>query len=153
MFHAHPVTASLVAAPANPPLRAVPATPSATEGCPTAILAALRRPPLLVRAARFGLVGYDRARTLARLLPGVGTARPGSAFAALMLREADMETDRCGNAPGYVVASHVELLIALIGEARLAAQAEAASGGTSRPAPHFPVSHDQGEKAGCNGRP
>lgn len=85
---------------------------------PTA-LATLRRPRLLVRAARFGLGDYRRERDLARLLQG---GRPGGSAAVLWrlmeLEERIEETRRSGSA-SYSVGRHIELLIALMAEARL----------------------------------
>lgn len=84
----------------------------------SSFLASIRRPGLLIRAARFGLVDYRRDRDLRRLL---GTSTPPSserAFHALAAAEQDLEaTRRLGDAR-YSVSRHVEVLIALLGEAR-----------------------------------
>jgi hypothetical protein len=78
----------------------------------------LQRPRLLVRAARFGLDDYDRAQRLPRLL-GQPVA-PGTGEAVMMLLEIEDEHDRArrNTSPDYSVARHVEVLIALMGEAR-----------------------------------
>jgi len=83
-------------------------------------IAALRRPRLLVRAARFGLADYDRRRALKRLLPGMTAPGPRAALAALMEREAAIEANRVSGAASYLASRHVEVLIALMAEARLA---------------------------------
>ena len=89
---------------------------------PQATLSSLRRPSLLVRAARLGLQDYNREICLRRLMPGETIPRPGHAFATLVERENFVnETRRAGDAT-YSIARHIELLIALIDEARLAAQ-------------------------------
>ena len=81
-------------------------------------LASIRRPSLLIRAARFGLQDYRRDRDLKRL---IGSARPPTPETALpALAEAEEraeETRRAGDAT-YGIARHVELLIALMAEAR-----------------------------------
>lgn len=79
----------------------------------------LRRPRLLIRAARFGQVDYERGRDLRRLLGQDDLPSPDAAFDALMALEAEVEADRANAQGGYCPARHVDLLIALIGEARL----------------------------------
>lgn len=84
-------------------------------------LATLRRPRLLVQAARFGLADYRRERDLARLLPG---SRPKSSAGVLMrlmdLEERADHARRAGSA-SYSVGHHIELLIALMSEVKLLA--------------------------------
>ncbi|MBK1636599.1 DUF6477 family protein [Rhodovulum adriaticum] len=81
-------------------------------------LLTLRRPRLLVQAARAGQADYRRDRTLARLLPG-NHAAPAGTLRRLMALELEMETERRAGAATYPVARHVEILIALMAEARL----------------------------------
>lgn len=82
-------------------------------------LAGLRRPRLLVQAARFGLGDYRRDRDLGRLLQG---SRPDSAAEVIdrlmAFEDAEDLRRRTGDA-SYSVARHIELLIALMAEARL----------------------------------
>lgn len=92
----------------------------------TAALSALRRPMLLVRAARFGLTDYRRDRDLRRLLPAAPLPSPATAVDQLLAAEEDAEARRREGAATYSVATHVELLVALIAEARLMARAAAA---------------------------
>lgn len=89
---------------------------------PRTFLNTLRRPRLLVRAARLGLQDYNRDRCLRRLLPGETPPRPGQAFETLLQREQALDEIRREGAAHYSVARHIELLIALIDESRLAAQ-------------------------------
>lgn len=84
-------------------------------------LAALRRPKLLIRAARFGLESYDRSRDLKRLLRAEETPSPRAAVEHLFEAEALLEGDRTSGQAGYSPARHVDLLIALIAETRLLA--------------------------------
>lgn len=89
---------------------------------PQTFMHSLRRPRLLVRAARLGLQDYSRARCLRRLLPGETPPKPGLAFDALVEREQALDDIRREGAANYSAARHIELLIAMIDESRLAAQ-------------------------------
>ncbi|GAW33897.1 hypothetical protein RA2_00942 [Roseovarius sp. A-2] len=82
-------------------------------------LDALRRPPLLIRAARIGVGDYKRAVHLPPHLGHAAAPRPAEALARLMEIEAGLERDRTERATGYRAARHVEVLIAILGEARL----------------------------------
>ena len=88
---------------------------------PMTVLNSLRRPRLLVRAARLGLPEYNRARSLRRLMPGETPPPPGQAFIQLIDHEAAIDQLRRDGAASYSVVRHIELLVALIDEARLAA--------------------------------
>lgn len=93
---------------------------------PQNILASLRRPRLLVRAARHGLAEYNREVSLRRLLPGETVPGPGRAFDKLAEREAAIDRTRREGGATYSVARHVEVLVAMIDEARLAMQRQTA---------------------------
>ncbi len=113
-------------------------------------LGALRRPRLLVRTARFGLEDYRRERDLARLLPGEGLPGPARALALLLAEEAACEAARLRGEATYSVARQVELLIAVLGEARLlacAATPPAAASATEAAAP-LPRARASGMAAG-----
>ena len=84
-----------------------------------AALATLRRPRLLIRAARFGLNDYDRVRDLRRLIRAEAPPAPERALDRLMAAEAEIEEVRRARTAGYSVSRHVELLIAIMAEARL----------------------------------
>ncbi len=83
-------------------------------------LKALRRPALLIRAARHGAPEYRRAQHLPRLLGYGALPSPGAALAALMDIEEALETRRRAGDAAWSAARHVETLIALMVEARLA---------------------------------
>ncbi|WP_226780877.1 DUF6477 family protein [Oceaniglobus trochenteri] len=85
-------------------------------------LSALRRPRLLIRAARFGLADYNRTRTLSRILPDTGP--DADPLPPLLSREADCEARRRQGDATYSVARHVEILIALMSEANRTAGAQ-----------------------------
>lgn len=86
----------------------------------TARLQTLCRPKLLVRAARIGVCDYNRDRSLRRIFPGEAPLPPGMAFEALMEREEAVNTMRREDEAAYSPARHVEVLAALINEAKLA---------------------------------
>ena len=82
-------------------------------------MAALRRPPILVRAARHGLLEYRRGTHLPRYL-GIDTLpRSGPALLQLMDLEQTLEGQRKRRDAGYSAARHVDILIAMMAEARL----------------------------------
>lgn len=90
----------------------------------TQLVNALRRPRLLLQAVKHGLIDYDRNRTLRRLLRSPVLPEPRAAAAALLLTEEFMETARLNGDASYSAARHIEVLVALIAEAReIAAQA------------------------------
>lgn len=83
----------------------------------TALLANLRRPRLLIRAARFGLQDYRRDRDLRRILAVPATAE--SNVPRLLAEEERLELIRRTDDLNYPVARHIEVLVALIAEIRL----------------------------------
>ncbi|MEG3662422.1 DUF6477 family protein [Celeribacter halophilus] len=85
----------------------------------TTLLNTLRRPRLLIRAARFGLNDYNRNRDLKRLTRSLTTPSPERALSTLIEEEARLEETRRAGDASYSVKHHVELLIAVMGEARL----------------------------------
>lgn len=86
------------------------------------VLKALRRPRLLVRAARFGLVDYNRDRDLKKLMKTATTPCPATAIDELLQEEARLEDTRKSGDASYSIAQHVEVLIALMSEMRLLPQ-------------------------------
>lgn len=83
----------------------------------------LNRPRLLVSAARAGLVDYDRTRELRRLLRLAAVPSPCQALGRLLDQEEKLEDTRLRGDAAYSVARHIQVLIAVMGEARLAARA------------------------------
>ncbi len=82
-------------------------------------LKSLHRPRLLIRAARFGLVDYNRNRDLRRLMQVQSTPSPQKALDGLVAAEAELEEIRTTGDAAYSISHHVELLIALMGESQL----------------------------------
>lgn len=82
------------------------------------LLASLHRPRLLMRAARIGAQDYRRTAQLPRLLSYGALPRHGDALMRLVDIEANLEQQRTQNDASYNVVSHVDVLIAIVGEAR-----------------------------------
>lgn len=81
------------------------------------MLANLRRPRLLMRAARFGLAEYRRDRDLRRLVDSAAT--PEQTVPRLMSVEERLEATRLAGDASYSAARHIDVLIALLAEAQL----------------------------------
>ncbi|MBT9383855.1 hypothetical protein KM176_08305 [Pseudooceanicola sp. CBS1P-1] len=84
----------------------------------TTMLATLRRPGLLVRAATHAAADYRRERDLARLLGSEALPRRGVLLMQLMALESDLNHARKQRRAEYSPARHVEILASLIAEAR-----------------------------------
>jgi hypothetical protein len=80
------------------------------------VLETIRRPRLLMLAARAGLGAYRRRRDLTRLI-GAETG-PVQAIDRLLIAEGMLEKTRLSGSAAYSPARHVELLAALLAEAR-----------------------------------
>ncbi len=85
-----------------------------------ALLNALSRPKILIRAARAGVVDYRRERDLKRLLRQPRAAGPAQAVLSLLDEETRLEADRARGDGAYNLQRHVAILTAIIAEARLA---------------------------------
>jgi len=85
------------------------------------LLKSLHRPRLLIRAARLGLADYNRARDLKRVMKVSQLPTPGRAILSLINREAEIEEARKNGQASYSIAQHVDILVAMMGEARLLA--------------------------------
>lgn len=82
----------------------------------------LRRPNLLLDAARAGLRHYIRESHLSRALGRQGHARlirPKDALEDLLDIEHKLNEERCQNEAGYSYYRHVEVLIATLAEAQM----------------------------------
>ena len=84
---------------------------------PTQRLTQMKRPKLLITAARYGLRHYNRDRVLTRLL-GRLPHRASRAMDALLAQEADVERTRQKGAADYSPAAHIDLLTAIMAEAQ-----------------------------------
>lgn len=108
--------------------------------------AGLRRPAVLIRAARAGQAGWQRVRDLPRLLGRDSAPAHPAALRMLRAAEAAADRDRRAGRADYDLHRHVRLLIALLAEMN-AAQSQAPQPvpclvlgfsvrGTARPEPH-----------------
>lgn len=84
-----------------------------------AMMRRLRRPRLLIRAARMGVESYRRGPHLRRVLRTTVPPRTGAALIALMEIEAELEAQRTDDSAAYSITRHVDVLIAMMGEAQL----------------------------------
>lgn len=76
----------------------------------------LKRPQILVRAARFGLDDYIRDRHLPRCLKMERPISPGRALLALLDIEKQLNSERTTKTGSYDIARHVDVMIAIMGE-------------------------------------
>ena len=81
-------------------------------------LAALQRPRLMMRAARIGARDYRRLAHLPRLLGYGVLPRHTEALLRLLDMEAEQENLRAAADAGHSLMRQIDLLIAIVGEAR-----------------------------------
>lgn len=87
-------------------------------------LTALRRPSLMIRAARHGQADYHRTRDLARLIDADTTPPPRDAVRKLLAEEELLEATRKSDGLGYSLARHIDILVALMAEAQFLRRGE-----------------------------
>lgn len=83
------------------------------------IITGLRRPQLLIRAARAGQADYNRTRDLKRLMRVQAAPAPDKALPLLLEEEGRLEEIRQKGDAAYSFVRHIDLLIAMMAEARL----------------------------------
>lgn len=83
------------------------------------VVSELRRPKLLIRAARAGLCDYNRNRDLKRLMRTASAPSPDRAVTALIAEEEQLEDTRRAGDASYNLTRHIEILIAMMAEVRL----------------------------------
>ncbi len=83
------------------------------------MLNALHRPRLMMRAARIGAQDYRRATHLPRLLGYGVLPGHGGALIKLIEMEALLEDQRTDGDASYSLIRHLDVLIAMVGEARV----------------------------------
>ena len=86
---------------------------------PNTLLSQIKRPSMLIRAAKFGLRDYARDRDLKRILRTDRFAAPARTLSRLVEEEAQINENRTKGDAAYSVSRHIEVLIALMAEARL----------------------------------
>jgi hypothetical protein len=85
---------------------------------PIARLTSVRRPRILVRAARAGVTDYRRDRDLKRFMRNPKAVSSDAVFGTLLAEEARLEDVRTRGDATYSAQRHVAVLTALIAEAR-----------------------------------
>jgi hypothetical protein len=83
----------------------------------------LRRPRLLIRAAREGQRGWRRERDLTRLLRLDDCPRPGACLPRLRAEESLLNEMRLTSAADYPIQRHVLLMVAILAEMKAAIEA------------------------------
>lgn len=83
------------------------------------MLNTLHRPRLLIRAARAGATEYNRNRHLQRLLGYGALPRTAPALMRLIELERGLNEQRKDDDAGYSLPRHLDVLIAIMGEAQL----------------------------------
>ena len=91
------------------------------------MLNALHRPRLMMRAARIGAQDYRRAAHLPRLLGYGVLPRHGAALLKLVEMEAVLEDQRKQSDASYSLIKHLDVLIAMVAEARILRSAQASA--------------------------
>lgn len=87
-----------------------------TDFAPT--LGDMRRPKILIRAARAGVTEYRRDRDLKRLVRDIRGAAPAEAMLPLLAEESRLEDTRTNGGATYNIQRHVAVLTAILAEAR-----------------------------------
>ncbi|MDO5756816.1 MAG: DUF6477 family protein [Rhodobacterales bacterium] len=89
-------------------------------------LDSLRRPHLLIHAARIGAADYRRDAHLRRHFGYGALPRGAAALARLTEMEEELNQQRHSDRTRYSATRHVEILIAMLGEARILRSVSAA---------------------------
>ncbi|KMK66891.1 DUF6477 family protein [Puniceibacterium sp. IMCC21224] len=79
----------------------------------------LRRPRFLIRTARIGVEEYRRNPHLKRLLGYDSLPATSLALKRLITMEEELDSQRRNDDSNYPVVRHIEVLVAMMGEARL----------------------------------
>jgi hypothetical protein len=89
----------------------------------TSVFQTLRRPKLLIRAARITAAGYRRDRDLSRLMALRGEGSTDARVRRLLSIEADLDDTRRKGDATYSITRHVEVLAALMAEVAMTMRA------------------------------
>ena len=90
------------------------------------LLSNLRRPDMLIRAARHGAGHYRRDRHLKRLMGENTAPTPERLLPRLLSEEEQLEQIRQSGDADYSITRHIEVLIALLAEVQLLPRAATA---------------------------
>ena len=82
-------------------------------------LSSIKRPQLLIRAARIAARDYNRGQHLQRLMGYGPLPKPARAVMLLIEQEQQLNQKRVNDDPGYPIFRHIEVMMALMGEAQM----------------------------------
>jgi hypothetical protein len=83
---------------------------------PKAVITTIRRPKILLCAAKFGLKTYSRNKELKRLFKMRTAPQPPHALRMLRTRENDLENARKKGKAAYDMKLHIQVMTALLQE-------------------------------------
>lgn len=86
---------------------------------PHSLLANLKRPKILINAARLGMADYDRNADLRFIVKTSQTPNLEAAIETLLSREGELEDNRKNAQASYSAHEHIRVLTALLAEVRL----------------------------------
>ncbi|MFM2354449.1 MAG: hypothetical protein RLZZ528_185 [Pseudomonadota bacterium] len=93
------------------------------------IVTNLRRPRLLIQAARHGTADYSRQRDLGRLMHSAALPTPQQALDTLLADEERLELTRRSGGMSYSFGRHINVLAAILSELQLLRRSSAAGPG------------------------
>lgn len=83
------------------------------------LLSKLKRPKILLRAARLGMVDYQRSRDLKIIAKTSRLPSPSRAVETLIEQERSLEENRKKGDASYSIRRHINVLAALLAEVQL----------------------------------
>jgi hypothetical protein len=83
------------------------------------LLNTLKRPKILISAARLGMADYDRDADLRFIIKTGQTPDHNEAIETLIAKESELESSRKDGQSHYSVQEHIRVLTALLAEVRL----------------------------------
>ncbi|MTH79288.1 DUF6477 family protein [Paracoccus aestuariivivens] len=108
--------------------------PNVIQFQPRPQTAVLRRPRLLVQAARHGAASFNRSKELKRILRCEDLPAPAAALPRLYAQEQELNDARLEVKADYDLQRHIMLLIAILAETALAAPSAVTCPGKAIPA-------------------
>ena len=79
----------------------------------------MKRPKLLIRAAKFAVGDYKRGKHLKQVFPGAPLSDDQIILASLFNLEAEIDSGRKAGRADYSVSHHVNVLAAIMAEAQM----------------------------------
>ncbi|PZX18483.1 hypothetical protein LX81_01117 [Palleronia aestuarii] len=111
-------------------------------------LRTIKRPRLLISAARFGLSAYNRDLEIPRLFVGESVPGPADLIRTLANMEMEIDVERRDRKATYSAQRHIAILVALMAESRrLTLVADAPATRTTPPVDRMPQPNASGIEA------